>query len=56
MKNEFSNRLNMFQSSFGILNDPQRKPDWFQKDPQVFTTKVAAAGQAVTDLQKFCQQ
>jgi hypothetical protein len=56
MKNEFCNRLNMFQSSLGILNDSTRKSVWFQQDPQIFTTKVADAGQAVGNLQKFCQQ
>ena len=37
MKTEFSNRLLMFDSSLGVLQNPDRKPVWFQKDPMAFT-------------------
>lgn len=56
MKNEFSNRLGMFQTSMGILQNPDRKSIWFQKDPKAFTLKVADAAAAVSDLEKFCKQ
>jgi len=56
MKNEFRNRLTMFDSSLGILQDPARKGVWFQKDPMAFTTKVAGAATALDALEQFCKQ
>ncbi len=56
MKNEFTNRIGMFQTSLGILQDPKRQPLWFQLNPVIFTTKVAAAAAGVLALEKFCQQ
>jgi hypothetical protein len=56
MKNEFINRLTMFQTSLGILQDPARISVWSQKDPKAFTAKVADTSAAVDDLAAFCQQ
>jgi hypothetical protein len=56
MKHEFSNRLTMFDSSMGILQDPARKPVWFQLNPMAFTTKVAGTVTALAALEQFCQQ
>jgi hypothetical protein len=56
MKNEFTNRLGMFNTSLTTLNTDEHKPVWFQKDPKIFTAKVAEAGQAYEDLSKFCQK
>jgi hypothetical protein len=56
MKNEFTNRLGMFQTSIGILQDPKRQPLWFQQNPVIFTTKVATAAAGVIALEQFCQQ
>ena len=56
MKNEFINRLTMFQTSLGVLQSDDRKAVWFQQDPKVFTDKVASTAAAVGDLEKFCEQ
>lgn len=56
MKDEFTNRLGMFDTTLLNLNTAANKSVWFQKDPKVFTAKVAGAAQAVVDLRKFCQQ
>jgi len=56
MKIELRNRLTMFDTSLGILQDPARKGVWFQQDPQAFTAKVAGAAAAVADLETFCKQ
>jgi hypothetical protein len=56
MKNEFTNRLGMFNTSLTTLNKDPFKAVWFQQDPKIFTAKVAEAGQAVTDLKEFCKK
>lgn len=56
MKNELRNRLTMFDTSLGILQDPARKGVWSQKDPMVFTTKVADTAVALDALEEFCKQ
>lgn len=56
MKDEFTNRLGMFDTTLLNLNKPANKPIWFEQAPAVFTTKVAAATTAVVDLRKFCAQ
>ena len=43
MKNEFINRLEAFDSTLKILDSEIHKSTWFNKDPLVFTDKVAAA-------------
>ena len=56
MKNEFTNRLGMFNTSLTTLNTEAYKAVWFQKDPKIFTTKVADAGLAVADLAVLCEK
>ena len=56
MKNELTNRLGMFNTSLTTLNKDTYKAVWFQKDPKIFTAKVAEAGQAVADLSDFCEK
>ena len=56
MKNEFTNRLGMFNTSLITLNTDAHKPVWFQKDPKIFTAKVAEAGQSFGELSAFCQK
>jgi hypothetical protein len=56
MKNEFTNRLGMFNTSVTTLNKDSHKAVWFQQDPKIFTTKVTEAVQLVADLAAFCQK
>lgn len=56
MRDEFTNRIGMFDTTLLNLNTTTNQPVWFQQDPKIFTTKVAAAAQAVVDLRKFCTQ
>ena len=50
MQDEFVNRLGMFQTALGTLNDPANQPVWSGQPPVIFTTKVAQAATAVTEL------
>ncbi len=54
MKDEFTNRLGMFDTTLLNLNTTANKAVWLDKDPLVFTTKVATATAAVVELRKFC--
>jgi hypothetical protein len=56
MKDEFTNRLGMFDTALVTLNKPEHKAIWENQPPLVFTTKVADAGVAVTDLRAFCRK
>lgn len=56
MQDEFVNRLGMFRTSLGTLDRPDYKPIWQDQPPVIFTTKVAAAQQAVDDLAEFGRQ
>lgn len=56
MKDEFANRLGMFDTTLLNLNTAKNKTVWYQQDPKVFTVKVAGASLAVVELRKFCQQ
>ena len=56
MKNEYTNRLGMFDTTLTNLNKSENKAVWFQKPPLVFTTKVADATTAVTELREFCRK
>ena len=56
MKDEFVNRLAMFQTCLGTLNSPEHKPTWFNQPPLAVTTKVAQAVTAVADLEAFVAQ
>lgn len=56
MRDEFVNRLAMFQTSLGTLNAPQHKPLWSQQPPMIFTKKVDVAAAAVADLEAFARQ
>lgn len=55
MKDEFSNRLTMFQTARDLLNLPERKAVWLNVNPTIFTTKVAALDPALTALENYCQ-
>src|SRR5439155_18368681 len=54
VKDEFTNRMGMFKTSLTTLNSATNKPVWLNQPPVVFTTKVADAGVAVTELEAFC--
>ena len=56
MQDVFINRLGMFNTTLDTLNEAGHKAVWFQQAPVIFTTKVAQAKQAVTDLEAFCRQ
>ena len=56
MRDEFTNRLGMFDTTLLNLNTAPNKAVWFGLPPVVFTPKVAGAGAAVTDLRAFCLQ
>ena len=56
MKDEFVNRLAMFQTCLGTLNSPEHKPTWFNQPPIAITTKVGQAVTAVADLEAFLAQ
>jgi hypothetical protein len=56
MRDEFLNRLAMFQTSLNTLNSTEHKPTWFNQNPPRFTTKVGATAQALTDLEEYCRQ
>ena len=48
MQDEFVNRLGMFRTALGTLNDPANQPVWSGQPPLIFTTKVGQAATAVT--------
>ncbi|MBI3876193.1 MAG: hypothetical protein HY300_09615 [Verrucomicrobia bacterium] len=54
MKDEFTNRLGMFDTTLLNLNTTTHKAVWFQPPPLVFTAKVADATSALVDLRAFC--
>ena len=54
MKDEFTNRIGMVDTSLLNLNKPANKTVWFGNQLLVFTAKVADAAQAVVDLRAFC--
>ena len=54
MKDEFTNRIGMVDTSLLNLSKPANKTVWFGNQPVVFTAKVAAATQAVVELRAFC--
>lgn len=56
MRDEFTNRLGMFQTCITTLNSTEHKPAWFQLPPAVFTTKVAGTEAAVAGLREFYRQ
>ncbi len=56
MNDKFVNRMGMFKTALDTLNSAQHTATWFNKDPKIFTVKVAQAVQAVDDLGKFCRQ
>lgn len=56
MKNEYTNRLTMFQTALGILQDPDHTSIWQGQPPLIFTDKVNATEVAVGALEDFCQQ
>lgn len=53
MKDEFRNRLGMFNTSLGTLHAPQHKTTWENQPPVVFTTKVGTARTAYDGLVAF---
>lgn len=56
MRDEFTNRLGMFDTTLANLNKPANKAVWFQQPPVVFTAKVADATAAVEALRDFCRK
>ncbi len=56
MRDEFINRLDMFNASLGVLFDPVHLTTWQGNTPLIFTTKVGLAQTGVTDLQTFSTQ
>jgi hypothetical protein len=56
VKDEFVNRLSMFQTPLGTLNSTGHKPTWFNQPPLAVTTKVAQAVTALADLEAFVAQ
>ncbi len=56
MQDEFVNRLGMFRTALGTLNDPANQPVWSGQPPVIFTTKVTQAATAVTELEAFVAQ
>ncbi len=56
MQDEFVNRLGMFQTALGTLNDPANQSVWSGQPPVIFTTKVGQAATAVTELEAFVAQ
>jgi len=56
MQDEFVNRLGMFRTALGTLNDPANQPVWSGQPPVIFTTKVGQAATAVTELEAFVAQ
>lgn len=56
MKDEFANRMGMFRTALGILNEPTKKPVWHNQPPAIFMAKVTAAEQAVDALGSFLVQ
>lgn len=54
MKDEFTNRLGMFDTTLLNVNTAANKAVWFEKDPLIFTAKITAAAAAVAELRKFC--
>ena len=56
MKDEFTNRLGMFDTTLANLNKVENKAVWFQQPPVVFTAKVTDAATAVEDLRAFCRK
>ena len=56
MKDEFTNRLGMFDTTLVNLNKDDKKVVWFNQPPVVFTAKVTDAAAAVVDLRSFCRK
>ncbi len=56
MRDEFLNRLAMFQTSLNTLNSTEHKPAWFNQNPPQFTVKVAETAQELTELETFGRQ
>ncbi len=56
MKDEFTNRLGAFRTTFDFLQAPANKPKWEGLPPLRFTSRVAEAGAAVAALAEYCQQ
>jgi hypothetical protein len=56
MDSEFVNRLGMFNTALDTLNGAEFKPTWYEKQPKIFTLKVAQAATAVEELEAFCRQ
>jgi len=46
----------MFDTTLANLHKPANKAIWFNKPPQIFTVKVAAAVEAVAGLREFCRK
>ncbi|MCA9165669.1 MAG: hypothetical protein KDA62_21930 [Planctomycetales bacterium] len=55
MTNRDRSRLAAFNASLTVLNAPEHKPLWFDKNPKVFTRLVAEATAAVENLEAICQ-
>ena len=56
MKDEFSNRLTMFKTARDLLNLPELKVVWFNQNPTIFTTKVAALDPAIAAIEEYCRK
>lgn len=56
MKDEFTNRLGMFDTTLVNLNKDDKKVVWVNQPPVVFTAKVSDAAAAVVDLRVFCRK
>ena len=56
MTDEFTNRFGSFETALGVLMLDAYKALWFNVPPIIFTTKVAAAQQAVVNLEAYCTE
>ena len=56
MQDEFVNRLGLLQTALGTLNDSANPPVWTGQPLVIFTTRVAQAATAVTELEAFVAQ
>ncbi|MCA9206435.1 MAG: hypothetical protein KDA59_25455 [Planctomycetales bacterium] len=56
MRDREWNRLRMFQTATGILNDEKYKPIWHEQRPLIFTAKVTAIEQAIADFESVARQ
>lgn len=54
MTDEFTNRFTMFETALGVITSAEYSAVWTGQPPLVFTDKVAAAQQAVVELDDFC--